>query len=109
MNGIKVTNPAGNKWNRIIDAVFTVMKYKKITTDDIIYVKVFYYGNLSYLTLSTDDYMNNTNNKTSFPELKNYFSNNLGLNFNKYMSFNNRIFGFLNILLGSLLTILIKS
>ena len=31
MNVIKGTNPAGRKWNRLLDAVVTILKYKKST------------------------------------------------------------------------------
>ena len=51
-------------------AVVTVTECKKITVDNAIYVKVFYYGTVSYLALSTDDGLNTTNNKTYFTELR---------------------------------------
>ena len=41
MNGIQGANPAGRKWNRLLDAVVTILKYKKITIDHAIYIKVF--------------------------------------------------------------------
>ena len=33
MNGINVTKPSGWQWNRILDAVITILKYNKITID----------------------------------------------------------------------------
>ena len=29
MNGIQVTNPEGQKWNQLLDAVVKIIKYKK--------------------------------------------------------------------------------
>ena len=69
MNGIQGTNPAGIQWNRLLDAVVTIIEYKKITIDHAIYIKVFDDGTVSYLTVSTDDVLNTTNNENSFPEL----------------------------------------
>ena len=47
----------------------TIIKYKKSKIDHDIYIKVFTDGTVSYLTVSTDDVLNTTNNKTEFPEL----------------------------------------
>ena len=69
MNGIQGTKPDGRKWNRLLDAVVTIIEYKKITIDHAIYIKVFDDGTVSYLTVSTDDVLNTTNNENSFPEL----------------------------------------
>ena len=69
MNGIQVTKPAGRQWNRLLDAVITILKYKKITMDHAIYIKVFSYVKVSYITVSTDDVLNTTNNETEFTEL----------------------------------------
>ena len=33
MNGIQGKNPYGRKWNRLFDAVVTIIEYKKSTTD----------------------------------------------------------------------------
>ena len=41
MNGIQVENPSGRQLNRLLDAVVTILKYKKITIDHAIYIKVF--------------------------------------------------------------------
>ena len=68
MNLIQVKNPAGRKWNRLLDAVVTIIKYKKSTIDHAIYIKVFDDGTLSYLAVSTDDVLNTTNNENEFPE-----------------------------------------
>ena len=49
--------------------MFTIHKYRKITIDHDIYIKVFSGVTVSYLTYSTDDVLNTTNNETAFPEL----------------------------------------
>ena len=69
MNVIQGKKPAGRQWNRLLDAVVTIIKYKNITIDDAIYMKVFTDGTVSYITVSTDDVLNTTNNETSFTEL----------------------------------------
>ena len=53
---------AWQKWNWLLDAAVKILKYKKSTIDYAIYIKILYYGTLSYLTVSTDDVLN-TNNK----------------------------------------------
>ena len=73
MNGIKVTKPSGRQWNIILDAVVNIIKYKKSTIDHSIYITVFSDGTVSYLTVSTDDVLNTTNNENKFPELKRAF------------------------------------
>ena len=70
MNGIQGTKPDGRQWNILLDAVDTILKYKKITIDNTIYIKVLSDGTVSYLTVSTDDVINTTNNETEFPEIK---------------------------------------
>ena len=69
MNGIQGKNPAGRQWNRLLDAVGKIIKYKKSTIDHAIYIKVFADGAVSYLTVSTDDVLNTNNNENAFPEL----------------------------------------
>ena len=73
MNGIQGTKPARIQWNRLLDALVTIIKYKKITIDHAIYIKVFSYGTVSYLKFYTDDVLNTNNNETSFPELTRVF------------------------------------
>ena len=73
INGIQVTNPAGRQWNRLFDAVVTIIEYKKRTIDHAIYIKVFDDGTVSYLTVSTDDVLNTNNNENAFPELTRVF------------------------------------
>ena len=46
----------------------TILNYNKITIDHAIYIKNFTDGTLSYITVSTDDVLNTTNNETEFPE-----------------------------------------
>ena len=64
MNAIQGTKPAGRQWNRLLDAVVTLLKYKKSTIYHAIYIKLFTDGTVSYLTVSTDDVLNTTNNET---------------------------------------------
>ena len=63
MNGIQGTKPAGRQLNRLLDAVVTIIKYKKRKIDNDIYIKVLYYGTVLYLTVYTDDVLNTTNNE----------------------------------------------
>ena len=49
------------------------MKYKKSTIGNEIYIKVFYDGTVSYITVSTDDVLNTTNNETAFTDLRRSF------------------------------------
>ena len=77
MNGIQGTNPAGRQWNRLIDAVVAICKYKKCTIDHVIYIKVFTGGTLSDLTVSTDGVLNTTNKKNTFPERTIFLKNTL--------------------------------
>ena len=73
MNVIQGTKPAGRQWNRLLDAVVTIIKYKRRTIDHTIYIKVFTDGTVSYITVSTDDVINTINNETAFPELTRFF------------------------------------
>ena len=67
MNGIQGIRPAGRQCNRLLGAVVTRMKYRKIKIDHAIYIKVFSDGKVSYLTVYTDDVLNTTNNKKEYP------------------------------------------
>ena len=73
MNGIQGTKSAVIQWNILIDIVVTILKYKKSTIYHDIYIKVFTDGTVYYLTVSTDDVLNTTNNENAFPELTIYF------------------------------------
>ena len=64
-----------------------------------IYIKVFPYGTVCHLIVSTDDVLNTTNNVTYFPNSEKSFKNNLRLKYNENMSLNNRILGLQYILL----------
>ena len=64
---------SGRQCNRLLDAVLTMIKYKKSTIYHAIYIKVFTDGTVSYLTVSTDDVLNTTNNETAFLELTRFF------------------------------------
>ena len=69
MNGIQGTKPAGRQWNRLLDAVVIILEYKKSKIDHAIHIKVFTDGTVSYITVSTDDALNITNNEKAFTEL----------------------------------------
>ena len=84
MDVIKGTKPDGRQWNRLLDAVVTILDYKKRAIDHAIYIKVFDDGTVShltvftddtvsYFTVSTDDVLNTTNNENAFPELTRVF------------------------------------
>ena len=77
MNGIQGTNTSGIQWNRLLDAVVTILKHKESTIDHDIYIKVFTDGTMSYPTVYTDDVLNTTNNETEFPELTIFLNNTL--------------------------------
>ena len=77
MNGIQGTKPSGRKWNRLLDAVVKLFKYKRITIDHAIYIKVVTNGKVLYIKVSTDDVINTTNDETSIPELTRVLKNNL--------------------------------
>ena len=62
IDAIQGTKPDGQQFNILLDAVFTILKYKESTIDHAIYIKVFSGGAVSYLTFSTDDVINTTNN-----------------------------------------------
>ena len=46
-----------------------IIEYKKITIDHAIYIKVFTDGTVPYITVSTDNVLNTTNNEKEFPKL----------------------------------------
>ena len=73
MNVIQGTKPAERQWNILLDVVVTIIKYKKSIMYHDIYIKVFTDGTVSYLTVSTDDVLNTTNNGTEFPEPTRFF------------------------------------
>ena len=77
MNGIQGKNPSGIQWNRLLDGVVVILKYNNITIDHAIYIKVFIDGTVSYLKVSTDNVLNNTNNETAFTELTIFLKNTL--------------------------------
>ena len=67
INAIQCTKPLGRQCNWLLDTVVTIKKYKKITIDNEIYIKVFSGGTMSYLMVSNDGVLNTTNSKTYFP------------------------------------------
>ena len=64
MNEIQVTKLSVLQWNWILYTVFILLNYNKSTIDHAMYIKVFYRGTVSYLTVSNDDVLNTTNNET---------------------------------------------
>ena len=62
MNRTQGEKPTERKCDGLLDTVVTILKYKKITIDHAIYIKVFTYGTVYYLTVSTDYVLNTTNN-----------------------------------------------
>ena len=68
MNIIQGTKQAGQQWNRLLDAVVTIIIYNRITIDHVIYIKVFTDTTVSYPTFFTDDVINTNNNETEFTE-----------------------------------------
>ena len=73
MNGLQGKKPAGRQWNRCIDAVVKIIRHKKIIIDNEIYIKLLSNGEVTYLTVSTDDVLNTTYNGTAFNELNKGF------------------------------------
>ena len=67
MDIIQGKKPDQRKWNRLLDAVVTMVKYNRSKIDHDIYIKVFSDGKVSYITVSTNDFLNTTNNETEFP------------------------------------------
>ena len=51
----------------------TIIKYKKITIDNAIYIKLFSGVTVYYFTVYTYDVLNTTNNETEFPEITRVF------------------------------------
>ena len=92
MNGIQGTKSSGRQWDRILDTLVKNIEYKKITIDNYLYIKVFTDGTVSYLTVSTDDVINTTNNKTEFTELTIFFKEHFDMkakegSVHKYLNF----------------------
>ena len=73
MNLMRGTKPAIRQWNVLLDDVVKILKYKKITIDHSIYIRFFSDITVSYLIVSTNDVLNNTNNETTFPKLRRFF------------------------------------
>ena len=73
-NGIQGTKPAGRQWDILLDAVVKIIRYKNITIDHAIFIKVFTGETVSYLTVYTDDVINPTNNETEIPKLTRVFN-----------------------------------
>ena len=73
--------PARRQCNILLNAVFTILIYMKKTIDHAIYIKVLSNGTLSYLTVSTDDFLNATINDTEFPEPTRVFEEHFEMKF----------------------------
>ena len=70
MNLIQKKTSAGRQWNQPLGAVVIIIKYKKSTMYNAIYIKVLSNVTLSYSKGSKYDILNTTNNKIEFPELR---------------------------------------
>ena len=81
MNGIQRKKLSGRQWNILLDVVVTLLKYKKITIDNAIYIKLFSDWTVSYLTVSDDNVLNTTTNETSFHGGKKGFKEHFEINF----------------------------
>ena len=91
MNVIQGKNSAGRQWNILLDAVVTIIKYKKSPIDHAIYIKFSTDGTVSCLTVSTDDILNNSNNDNN-PELTRVFKEHFDMkvqegSVHKYLNF----------------------
>ena len=64
MNGTQGTKSSQGQRNWILDTVFTMLKYKKITIDHVIYIRVLYDGIISYLNVYYYYVINTTNGDT---------------------------------------------
>ena len=68
-----------NKQNQLVDnGIYSLMQWSqfsniKITIYHDIYIEVLSDETVPYLTVSTDDVINTTNNDTKFPDLRRYF------------------------------------
>ena len=64
---------AGQQFYILLDVVVAILKYNKITIDHFILIKLFSGWDMSYITVSTGDFLNTNNNETEIPELKIFF------------------------------------
>ena len=64
INVIQGKKSAGQKYNRLLDAVINILKYNKISIDIAIYINLFSDETVSYLKVSTGDVLNTNNNET---------------------------------------------
>ena len=62
MDLIQGTKPSGRKYNRLLDAVVTIPKYKESAIDQAIYIKLFSDITVSYIIVSYYDVLNTNNN-----------------------------------------------
>ena len=69
----KKKKPVEQQWNRLLDTLVTIIKYKKRRIDHSIYIKVYSDGTVSYIRVFTDDVLNTTNNDMEFTELTRVF------------------------------------
>ena len=92
MNRIQGTKPDGRQWNKLLDAVVTILKNNKGTIYHAIYIKLLSDGTIYYFIVSNDDVLNTTNNNKTFPELRRGFEKHFDIKFqeisvHKYMDF----------------------
>ena len=94
MNAIQGTQLSRRQWNRILDEVVTIIKYKKSKIYHSICIKVFSDGTVSYITVSIDDVLITNNNETEFHELPRAFEEHFEMKVQegsvlKYLNFRN--------------------
>ena len=72
MNVVQGEKTDGRQLDILLDAVVTIIKYKKIANFHIIYIKVFSDVTVYYLIVSTDDVIKTNKNYTAFTELRRF-------------------------------------
>ena len=81
MNKIQGTKPDGQRRNRLLFELVTIIKYKAVKIYHDIYIKVFSDRTVFYLTVCTDDVVKNINNETKFHELTRVFEEHFEIKF----------------------------
>ena len=66
MNGAQNKKISERQRNILLDTEVIMIKYKKIKMYHVIYIKVFFDKNVSYISVSTNKILNVTKNKTAF-------------------------------------------
>ena len=69
MNDIQGNKPSCRQWNILVYSAVNIVDYKRNIIYHYISMKLFSNGTVSYLTVSTYDVLNTTNNNEKFWEL----------------------------------------